>query len=389
METDELKEFIHFFTRSKRLSKAQQAKRDLLLGIDYLFTKDSGKIQVKPDLSATESNYGIDKNHLLEMDAIQVEKKLKDETIRTHNPEGVKAFLSLFSKDDTLKWYTHKWDKQEPFLIEDFINNSYFNQKKIRRFCFGENNYGVPSPLYYHIWNFINLKSNDKTNISSKDQFGNEFKTKWVDVKEWCESNPGLWPGDYITPQGVSFESEINRFKRTIEFRTDVEPGQKFGFQIKSLIRKSINGAVKLDFSERFDQLGRGLKFYCNVNAVHIGISKLCDWVASYKAVGDTLSVDLNVLENNLILTLLHKGSVMSGPDNKIDGLSGDFKTIREILFSTCDFEMSGEFNGKNVKITALDKESQTKGGLIITPTAITSNPTKANGVCYTLKFYM
>lgn len=372
MEPKELQEFIYFITRNKRLSRRQLRLRDSLLARDFGFTKRGEDISSEP--SPTKSINRDKSSH-------------KDQTIRFHNPHGVISFLRLFSVDDTLKWFTHKWDKRdEPFSITPMIENSQFNYNKLSQFCFEENNKGIPASLFYHVWNFINLK-NDKSSIIT-DQFGELIHTRWADVVEWSKTNPGLWPGVYITSQGLSFESDINQFKRTIEFRTDVETSQKFGFQIKRLIKNAINGAVKVEFSASFDSLGRDANFYCDVKALHAGIARLCNWVASYKTKGDTLTVDMVNEGSYYVLTLLHKGSCMSGPKNKIDGLSGDFKSIREILFSTCDFAIAGKFNDSPVMITALDKTIQSIGGTIMTPTTIETLSENPEGVCYILKLY-
>lgn len=360
MEQEELKGFIHFLTHSKYLSKPQLRKIEELIVRDSVLIEKEGKPQ-KPSS--------------------------KDETVRYHNPQGVVDFLRLFSIDDSLKWFTHEWDKLgEPFSIQSLIDNSKTNHEKLCNFCFGEDNKGIPAPLFYHVWNFISFNS---TKASITDQFNQPIETKWADVLDWCKEHEGLWPGSMITLQGISFGSIINQFKRTIEFRTDVEADQKFGFQIKSLIRKAINGAVKVDFSERFDSIGMDVKFYCYVNSVYKGITKLCNWVASYKAMGDTLFIDLDFIDDCYILNLLHKDSRMSGSIGKIDGLSGDFKLIRETLFSTCDFEITTKFNDDSIKIIALDKKTCTKGGVIQTPTTIIPTNLIPEGVSYSLKFHV
>ena len=40
---------------------------------------------------------------------------------RYHSPQTMIKFLSLFSRDDRFKWYTHKWDMSVPFDINDMI----------------------------------------------------------------------------------------------------------------------------------------------------------------------------------------------------------------------------------------------------------------------------
>lgn len=354
MERQELQEFLYFLTRNKMLTREQQRKIILLL--------------------TDERSPALGK------------ARKKDGTSRVHNPQGVVNFLRLFSIDDSLKWYTHEWDKPEPFSIQSLIDNANNNHKKLLKFCFGDENEGVPASLFYHVWNFINP---DKTNTILTDQLGRPFDTKWSDVIDWCKNNPGFWPGKYITSQGHSFENDINRFKRTIEFRTDVDTDQTFGFQIRTLIKHTISGAVKLEFSDSFDTLGLDAKLYCNVKALFMGITKLCNWVAAYKNKGDCLVIDLQYENGCYILSLLHKGSSMTGPKSKIDGLSGDFRTIRETLFSVCDLEISGLFNGSNVSIVALDSSCYSIGNSIISPTTINNIQDPLIGVCYKLKLYI
>lgn len=365
MKQQELKEFLYFFNHNKILTRNQTRK------CEELFTRDYISLYSKDDTISSINN--------------KVEpSKRKDDTIRVHNPKGVVEFLKLFSIDDTLKWYTHVWDKDDDFSIEMLIKNAKNNYEKLRDFCFGENNRGVPASLFYHVWNFI---SPDKTQIKLRDQYGIIFETKWADVIEWCKEKK-VWPEAYLTPQGTSFEFDINRFKKSIEFRTDVDLDQLFGFQIKKLLRQTINGSVKLEFTDSFNTLGLEAKFYCYVNALYSGITSICNWVSAYKSKGDTLIVDLQNMDNCYILTLLHKGSSMSGPRSKIEGLSGDFKSIREKLFSVCDFEILGTYNGSPIKISALESSSRARGRSIISTTRVMDIHEKQEGVCYKLKFY-
>ena len=85
---------------------------------------------------------------------------------------------------------------------------------------------------------------------------------------------------------------------------------------------------------------------------------------------------------------MLHKGSYFSGNVEKLKGLSGNFKKIRELLFSVCDFSMSGEKNGKAIEIIALDNETQMYGKNIISETKIVECNNSVEGVLYSLKLY-
>ena len=353
---------INFFTRNKSLTRAQRARFASLVARDCIKSNDE----------------------VLE----NVEKKSKDTdtSLRFHNPKGVIEFLRLFSTDDILKWFTHNWDNQSKELTLHNLWRQLLEtkSKKLSELSFGTKNIGIPASLYYHVVNFIS--SNPKGTL--KDQHGERFETTWKDLKVWCEENPNVWPGSFITSEGVSFESVINRFKRTIEYRTDCEITEKFGMQIRKLISETIIGAVKVEFTPQFRELGRDINLYNYVNNFVSGIKQVCDWISSYKSKGDTLIVDMSYHDTYYLLTMFHKGSYFSGDYDKINGLSGDFKKLRELLFSVCDFSMFGEKNGQSLEIIALDNESKMQGSEIISETKVIKRDKPIGGVLYSFKLY-
>ena len=361
MNQKELKEFIYFFTHNKNLTKVQQLKRDELL------VRDCGRKST--DAESTEK------------------KKQSDKTLRLHNPRGIIRFLRLFSVDDTLKWFTHKWDNNAKILsLETLFANLTINNNNLSDYCFGLENQGITAKLYYHVWNFI--RPDKSSNNVVYDQFGEKFDTTWADLKEWCKENPGRWPDSFITPSGKSFDTIITRFKRTIEFRTDCSTADKFGAQVRELINRTILGSVKVEFTKRYRELGRDLCLYCNVNDLFAGIKEICVWVSSYKSKGEKLIVDMEYYETYYLLTLFHEGSYFSGSQDKLCGLSGNFKNIREKLFSVCDFTMSSTLNGESVDVIALSDEMEMVGTNIVSPCKIVPSSYSNKGVLYTLKLY-
>lgn len=352
---------INFFTRNNSLTRAQRARFASLVARD-----------------CTKSN-----DDILEM--VKKKDKETDTSQRFHNPKGVIEFLRLFSTDDILKWFTHNWDNQSNELtLKNLWERLNEKSKKLKELSFGSQNNGVPASLYYHVVNFI---SNTPPG-TLRDQSGKKFDTTWKDLKVWCEENPKVWPGSFITSEGVSFESVVNRFKRTIEFRTDCEVTEKFGMQIIKLIKDTIIGAVKVEFTPQFRELGRDINLYNNVNNFISGIKEVCDWISSYKSKGDTLIVDLSYHDSYYLLKMFHQGSYFSGDDLKLKGLSGNFKKVRELLFSVCDFSMFGEKNGQSLEIIALDSESEMQGSDIISETKIKKIDKSIGGVLYTFKLY-
>lgn len=356
----ELKEFIYYLTHNKNLTKAQQLKRDELLARDY------GRKPINEESKE--------------------KKKHSDETTRLHSPKGVIRFLRLFSVNDTLKWFTHKWDNNAyPISLETLFANLTFNNN-LNGYCFGEENQGITAKLYYHVWNFI--RPDKSSNNTVYDQFGEKFDTTWADLTEWCKENPGIWPDSFITPSGKSFDTIITRFKRTIEFRTDCSTTDKFGSQVRELINRAIVGSVKVEFTSRYRELGRDLCLYCNVNDLFAGIKEICEWVSSYKSKGEKLVVDMEYHNTYYLLTLFHEGSYFSGSQDKLCGLSGNFKSIREKLFSVCDFTMSSTLNGENIDVIALTDDMEMVGANIISPCKILPSSKSSIGVLYTLKLY-
>lgn len=312
----------------------------------------------------------------------------KDTTIRSHNPNGVIRFLRLFSIDDGLKWFTHKWDNNpEAHSLEQLFLYLESNLAKLRNYCFGIDNQGIPAKLYYHVLNFI--RPDKQGRYILYDQHKESIDTTWADLRKWCAENTGQWPARFITPSGQSFETTIENFKRTIEFRTDCSVTERFGSQLRDLIQKSTFGSVKLEFTRSYREISKDLSAYCYVNSLFDGIRELCEeWINKYKAKGDALVIDLDQNDSCYILTMLHKDSYFSCSRKKLDGLSGNFKGIREKLFSVCDFSIKSRLNGESIEIVALEDGMKAEGPSIISPTIIRNIEQPINGVLYTFKIY-
>lgn len=369
---------IKFFSNNKNLTAAQRSRFNKLIARDCEKASAEGKVvKMGNDLEIIDS---------------ENETKFTDKTFRHHNPHGVIEFLRLFSSDDILKWFTHKWDNGSKYLtLENLFSLLNDYKSSLRTYSFGENNKGVPAPLYYHVLNFITPDKTKKLQIF--DQFGETIEMTWgcKTTQDWCSEHPGIWPSAYITPEGKSFEYSINRFKRTIEFRTDCDIDDKFSFQIRRIIESSLVNNVKIKYSSNFRNIGRDVNIYCDIKSLFAGIKDICDWIRSYKSKGDTLLVDMEYHNSFYLLKFLHQGSYFSCPKEKLKGLSGNFKDIREKLFSVCDFFMIGRRNNGLLKVVALDESDGKSGNQIITETRITEleNFDKVNGVEYIFKLYV
>lgn len=311
-----------------------------------------------------------------------------------HSPKTTIDLFSQFSRNDNLKWFTHKWDRpEEPFDINYYIAKQPANFRFINEYFYGDKA-GVPQHILNHLKNFINLK---EKGFFIFDQYGKRIPYLWIDTLDWCKENPGRWPGDMPTDDGRIFETWIKAFKKTIEFRTDVDFDQKFGTQIKKFIKSLISPEVAdITFSENFLKIGRNIGFYCYVNGLFQGLSKIFKWIENYKALSNRVSVDLEKDEDGYKLIILHSHSYFSCEDNKLNGLGGDLKELRERLFSVCDLIIEADReNQKAIRVVCLDDRTQgkfpSKSGknqIILNECRLEHLETSPKGVKYILKLY-
>jgi hypothetical protein len=342
-------------------------------------------------------NQSADKQPELESNQNENSSTAKQSCERIHCPQKMIEFLSKFSRDDRFKWFTHKSDS--PLDLCAKRDAQVDNFKYLDRYCYGERA-SIRESLLRHVKNFINLRKD----YILRDQNSEEIKVKWFDMVEMSRKseNERLWPGELIK-DGTRFETYINRFKRTIEFRTDCDRKDKFRYQIKNLFKANLTNEIEVVYTDSFEELSNNVNVYCFVNTLFKGLSQICKWIESYKALGNRVIVDLKQETDFYRFSILHEGSYFSCSDNKLDGLGGDLKMVRVELFSICDFEMIGDFrmagiSGNNVKrVVCLDDETRLKeingckegeGIITFTKCKIEDVEGQVGGVKYMLKLY-
>lgn len=318
----------------------------------------------------------------------------KENLLLVHSPQKTIDLFYQFSKNDDLKWFTHKWDRpEEDYNIYYYINKQPDNFKLLNEYFYGENA-GVPLHIINHLKNFINLT---EKGFFIFDQFGKRFPYLWIDTIKWCQEHPGKWPGNMPTDDGRIFETWIKNFKQTIEFRRDVDFDQKFGVQIKKFIKSLISQEVaKVTYTEDFLKIGRNIGFYCYVNGLFQGLSKIFNWIEDYKALSNKVTIDLEQAEDGYNLVIHHLNSFFSCEDNKLNGLGGDLKELRERLFSVCDLIIeANRENQSPIRVVCLDNETQGsfsvrsgKNQITLSPCRFEPLETSPNGVKYILKLY-
>lgn len=321
----------------------------------------------------------------------QYVKHDRKEIKRHHSPKTMIEFLSLFSKDDRFKWFTHKWDMSVEFKIDDMITRLNANKSILSKMAYGTGD-SINERSYNQVWNFINFENSNypwRNNDSKAIHYG------WHSIVELSRNNPSIPVENIKLDDGHLFKYYIDMFKSSIEFRTDLDDKDRFSELVHDRIKKGLK-EFKLIFkigSEDYalDEIGYDLNTYCDVPGFLYAIEQICNWITKYKTNGSEVSIDLTANKESYDLVIMHHNSYFSNK-SKLENPSGDFETLRNRLFSVCDLKMEGDYkcDGINVGsllVNALDNNtimSEDK----ISPCHITSSDKIIGGVKYTLTIY-
>lgn len=330
------------------------------------------------------------------------QRNLSEETttLQHHSPRMMVEFLSLFSRDDHFKWYTHKWDNLDLSLA----NLRQNQQNKIS--LLSERVFGTATPVnmstYRNVMNFIKFRQNPEDTQKYfwiDDTLKRQF-IGWASVVKLSEEQPEEEIENILLPDGYRFKDYIRKFKTAIEFRIDLERGKRFVSIIRRSLRTGINGAVKVVYTSDFDKIGEDVNIYCDVPSLLTGLTQICEWIVKHKSLGGEIIVDLSSVKDGYELTIFQKGSYFSNLE-KLQHPSGDFAKLRDSLFSICDFTMMGDIKSQgaiNGSVTVYGLESETvrreikkndkKTSYQLNSCRVTNSPEVIGGVKYILKLY-
>ena len=354
---------INFFTRNKHLTRAQRARFASLVARDCL-------INYKEDFNNTDENSN-------------------NSDIFYHSPQKMIEFLSLFSRDDRFKWFTHKWDMSMPFNIDEFIIELKKNKGVLSKMLFASSGPVINEKTYNNVWNFINFDNNDYTWTNTS--FDN-IKYGWHSIVELSKENPNV-PIDHLKLEGRQFKDYIRMFKSTIEFRTDLREEDRFSELVWNNISAALPKDFKVEYTSNFNEIGYDLNVYCDVLGILSALQTICNWIVKHKSRSSEVCVDLISEDEYYILKVNHKGSYFNNIQ-KLENPSGDLEELRKRLFSVCDFSMEGDFyrdgqsqgsliiNVLNSNTTMKEKEKK------MTPCEVTNSDEIVGGVIYLLKIY-
>ncbi len=348
---------INFFTRNKSLTRAQRARFASLVARDIVHSDTMGV------------------------------KKKEEVATYYHSPQKMIEFLSLFSRDDRFKWFTHKWDMREPFKIEDLIRELKKNKDVLQNMAYADGPV-VNQKTYNHVWNFINFGNNDYT---WKNTSFDTIKYGWHSIVESSKKSPQTPVENLILDDGHQFKDYIRMFKSTIEFRTDLREEDRFSELVWNNISAALPKDLKVEYTSNFNEIGYDLNVYCDVLGILSALQTICNWIVKHKSISSEVCVDLISEDEYYILKVNHKGSYFNNIQ-KLENPSGDLEELRKRLFSVCDLSMEGDFN----------RDGRSQGSLLInvlnsnttmkekemTPCEVINSDKNVGGVIYMLKIY-
>lgn len=286
-----------------------------------------------------------------------------------HRPKDTYMFLSLFGGEDYgIKNLTHDFNGDFPDYDEflatcekqfDDAKKSFPHAvssvvKRIEQFAFNTN------PEWYTCgW-------------SRKKEYHLGWKKK--EVKEWCIENR-LHP-----KHNETFNKEmITPFKNIIQVRADTG---NLKDTINDLKEDVFGNFCKVDVKDSVVDAN----FYTDVdslaNAIQIIFKMIKERAERTLKTDIVIDYELSGSWKNLIIT--HKDSVSTKLPEDKDYLGGDMKSLRNVLWNLCNFEVrSLTQDGRAFKKTIMNENRNLLGKV-----EYLSNPNNIEGFSYILKFY-
>lgn len=314
------------------------------------------------------------------------------EIILYHSPKSMIEFLSLFSRDDRFKWYTHKWDMTVPFEINELKNKQTADKSVLSRMAFPvESGPAINERTYNQVWNFINFNNIGKKIYVWKNNKLENMQMGWHSVFDLSKDQADIPVEFIILEDGHQFKDYIRMFKSVIEFRTDLDNEDRFSELVWRNLKSSLPKDFDVRFLPNFDEIGYDLNVYCDVVGIVGALNILCNWMTKHKTRSSQVSVNLNSSSDYYILEISHIGSYFNNID-KLRIPSGDLEELRKKLFSVCDFSMEGDYimdghRQKSLIVMVMDASTTISRGKL-SPCRILESDKTVGGVKYKFKIF-
>lgn len=318
MEKKELKEFIHYLTQGKNISREQRLKVGELLARDY----------IQKGINATLKNGSVEEQH----------------GFKALSALDTAYFLSQFNNPMGLKYLTHDFDSitdGRPQSIESIYNQV----KEVLR----KKDYKIPQSLWILINNFLEGKKkwSDTFGVAHDSYLINPM---WID---WSNRNN-------MHPINNSiFAKEIMAFRSTIRL---VSPS------LKDICEKAKNG-LSLNIEE--DKLEKA-DFYTNTYILYVVIKRILLMMSRRgdKYPNVFISFKRNTdAEGRMLrkIIITQKESYANKSLNDIidrlakNNEAGDFGSIRSILNGYCLWQIESIWDGQPLRWNILKTDNMSE----------------------------
>ncbi len=314
------------------------------------------------------------------------------EPVLSHSPHRMIEFLSLFSRDDRFKWYTHKWDMAAQFNIDDRIERQKIDKSVLTNMVYPkESGPVVNEKTYNQVWNFINFSNTGTKPFSWKNTSFENIDYGWHSIVDLSRDNPKIQVENLNLANGRQFKDYVRMFKAVIEFRTDLREDDRFSELVYENITSGLPKDFAVTFSDDFNVIGYDFNIYCDVLGLLDALNTVCQWMTRHKSRSSAVDIDLKSEDEYYLLEIFHKESYFDNIE-KLKKPSGDFDNLRRRLFSVCDFSMEGDFrkDGKKqnpIVVKALEGNTRMRNK-ILTDCTIAELDREVGGVKYKFKIY-
>ena len=295
-----------------------------------------------------------------------------------HNPIDMVKLLYQFSFNEELKYLTHDPDADMVFLYSDYISKAKIKFDELTK------KLSINTSTFMNISNFI-----FDTGSKAQDAYDKRIEIGWKEMSEWCIANKGKHPYDVLIGD-YRFEHYINLFKNAIQFRTD-NSDYLFSKRVRTFIQNEAirSSDIKITFKNNFRSIGSGIRTFIDVRQLFKFLRIIGKWIIENKAKGSTVVVDLSESDNSYSLIINHEGSSLNLDDEKLKGLSGDFRKARNILLNVADWTIQAdEYRRGALNICCLGNMSQNVGKDVVSENIIDTFDAPIGGVKHIITFY-
>ncbi|MFB9862462.1 hypothetical protein [Rufibacter immobilis] len=335
-------DFIADLLNSDRLDTSHKEKF-LTLAIEELRSQGVAESELNKRLESLEKIVNLLKESSRDPEVADSTKKEKIE----HTPKKTVEALRLF--DTSLKYFTHKWDRDE----EEFDR-----KKEIKKASVIVKSMQVPKNLKQRITNFITKKRYKKEDIEPEWFVNYLFGKQFNSYYSWDNEKFISWFDNSISKDITSPEindNMIDPFKHSIQIRDG-----KLENHISPLVRKVLyTEDGKTEFEIEYLNLEQA-KFYTNTQELMRGIKMILEEsILKYAKINDRYRVKIEYSDVDRTLRIIHIKSKCLSSSNNQDFLGGSFKDIRDNCFiSLCNWSIEATFADGDKRLSVLHENS-------------------------------